>query len=58
MTYEPFIREERGRLCGDQTELREALRLFTVIGATGHARRLGAELEESPIGPQASQSSE
>jgi class 3 adenylate cyclase/tetratricopeptide (TPR) repeat protein len=58
LTYEPFIREERSRLCGDQTELREALRLFTVIGATGHARRLGAELDESPIGPQASQSSE
>jgi tetratricopeptide (TPR) repeat protein len=44
LTYEPFIREERSRVHGDETELREALRLFTVIGATGHARRLEAQL--------------
>lgn len=49
LTYEPFIREERGRVHGDETELREALRLFTVIGATGHARRLEAELSGSPL---------
>jgi adenylate cyclase len=40
LTYEPFIREELGRLRHDPTELREALRLYTAIGATGHARRL------------------
>lgn len=45
LTYEPFIRHERGRVRADETELREALRLFTAIGATGHARRLKAELE-------------
>ena len=40
LAYEPFIREEAARLRGDQAELREALRLFTAIGASGHARRL------------------
>ncbi|HVE45851.1 MAG TPA: adenylate/guanylate cyclase domain-containing protein [Acidimicrobiales bacterium] len=55
LTYEPFIREERGRVRGDEPELREALRLFTVIEATGHARRLKAELDGSPLGPRASQ---
>ena len=44
LSYEPFIREELARVRGDDAELREALRLFTAIGATGHARRLGAEL--------------
>jgi hypothetical protein len=45
MTYEPFIREEFGRLRADPAELREALRLYSAIGATGHARRLRAELD-------------
>jgi class 3 adenylate cyclase/tetratricopeptide (TPR) repeat protein len=44
LTYEPFIREEMGRLHGEGRELREALRLYTAIGATGHARRLAVEL--------------
>jgi tetratricopeptide (TPR) repeat protein len=44
LTYEPFIREEIGRLRGDGAELREALRLYAAIGATGHARRLAVEL--------------
>jgi hypothetical protein len=44
LTYEPFIREELGRLHADESELREAARLYTAIGATGHARRLEAEL--------------
>jgi hypothetical protein len=44
LTYEPFIHEELGRLQGDEGELREALRLYSAIGATGHARRLGSEL--------------
>lgn len=44
LTYEPFIREEMGRLHGDGEQLREALRLYTAIGAAGHARRLAAEL--------------
>lgn len=43
LTYEPFIREELARVRGDDAEFREALRLFTAIGATGHARRLEAE---------------
>jgi hypothetical protein len=47
LTYEPFIREELGRLRADERELREAARLYEFIGATGHARRLGAELAGS-----------
>jgi hypothetical protein len=47
LTYEPFIREALGRLRGDEREVREALRLYTIIDATGHARRLGAELAGS-----------
>jgi hypothetical protein len=43
-TYEPFIHEELGRLRTDENELREALRLYSAIGATGHARRLEVEL--------------
>jgi class 3 adenylate cyclase/tetratricopeptide (TPR) repeat protein len=44
LVYEPSIREELGRLGGEEAELREALRLYEAIGATGHARRLEAEL--------------
>jgi adenylate cyclase len=47
LTYEPFIREERSRLHHDDGELQEALRLYAAIGATGHVRRLKAELAES-----------
>jgi adenylate cyclase len=47
LTYEPFIREELGRLHADEGELREAVRLYTAIGATGHARRLELELAGS-----------
>jgi class 3 adenylate cyclase/tetratricopeptide (TPR) repeat protein len=47
LTYEPFIREERSRIRPAETELHEALRLFTAVGATGHARRLQAELDAS-----------
>ncbi len=47
LTYEPFIREELGHLHGDDELLREALRLYDAIGATGHARRLAAELSPS-----------
>jgi len=50
-TYEPFIREELGRLKADGDELREALRLFTAIGAAGQARRLETELAASPPRP-------
>jgi class 3 adenylate cyclase/tetratricopeptide (TPR) repeat protein len=46
LTYEPFLREELARLRGDEGELREALRLYGEIGATGHTRRLEAELGE------------
>jgi hypothetical protein len=49
--YEPFILEEQARLAqleGDPAafdrKLREAHRLFTEIGATGHAQRLAKEL--------------
>jgi hypothetical protein len=55
LTYEPFIREEMGRLHADQAELRAALRLYTSIGATGHARRLEAEL--AGCGPTSTKSS-
>jgi hypothetical protein len=56
LTYEPFIHEEMGRLHGDEGELREALRLFTAIGATGHAGRLREELAGSTAGrPSAGQ---
>jgi adenylate cyclase len=44
LTYVPFIREELARLHDDDKELSEALRLYRRIGATGHARRLEAEL--------------
>jgi hypothetical protein len=55
LTHEPFIREELGRLHADESELREAVRLYTAIGATGHARRLVAELGSSvPPAPAAS----
>ncbi len=47
LTYEPFIREELGRLRGDESELREAVRLYAAIGAPGHARRLSTELAGS-----------
>jgi tetratricopeptide (TPR) repeat protein len=50
--YLPFLCEERGRLAqqlGNAEEadrqLREAHRLFTEIGATGHAERLAQELD-------------
>jgi tetratricopeptide (TPR) repeat protein len=48
LTYEPFIREELGRLRADAAELREALRLYSAIGAVGHAQRLDAELVGRP----------
>jgi tetratricopeptide (TPR) repeat protein len=44
VTYEPFIREELARLQPDEKALIEALRLYRQIGATGHTRRLEAEL--------------
>jgi tetratricopeptide (TPR) repeat protein len=47
LSYEPFIREEIGQLRGDRAELHEALRLYSAIGATGHAARLAAELASS-----------
>jgi len=47
-TYAPFLHEERARLTGDTDALRTALGLFTAVGATGHARRLEAELGVSP----------
>jgi hypothetical protein len=50
-SFEPFICEERARLArlsGDPTAfqraLREARRLYTEMGATGHAQRLAEEL--------------
>jgi len=51
--YEPFIRvelAELARLTGDEEaarrELREAHRLFTEMGAAGHAARLAPKLQE------------
>jgi tetratricopeptide (TPR) repeat protein len=43
-TYEPFIREELGRLRQDGSMLGQARSGFEAIGATGHARRLTMEL--------------
>ncbi len=50
-SFEPFVHEERSRLAavvGDTSaakrELAEARRLFTEMGATGHAERLAREL--------------
>jgi class 3 adenylate cyclase/tetratricopeptide (TPR) repeat protein len=50
-SYRPFVYEERAelaRLLGDgmahNREIREAHRLFTEMGATGHAERLAKEL--------------
>jgi hypothetical protein len=48
-TYEPFIREELGRVHNDDKELAEALRLYRQVGATGHARRLEAELSTGTV---------
>ena len=49
--FEPLVRVERAELArrigdtsGRGTELREAHRMFTEIGATGHAERLAGEL--------------
>jgi ATP/maltotriose-dependent transcriptional regulator MalT len=54
-SFDPFIRVERARLArlsGDeatsQRELREAHRLYTEMGATGHAERLAEELSAGP----------
>jgi len=43
VTYGAFLVEERARLLDDHDGLREALRRYQQIGATGHARRLEAE---------------
>ncbi len=50
-SFEPFIHEQRARLkraAGDEPgarrELREAHRLYTEMGATGHAERVEREL--------------
>ena len=37
-----------GDSAGRERELREAHRLFTEMGATGHARRVAAQLESLP----------
>jgi adenylate cyclase len=44
VAYGPFLHEELGRLHNDDQRLREALRLYRQIGATGHASRLEGEL--------------
>jgi adenylate cyclase len=44
ISYEPFIKEELGRVHQDEPLLLDALRLYRQIGATGHARRLENEL--------------
>ena len=42
--FEPFVREALARLRGDSGALAEVQKLFASIGASGHARRLQAEL--------------
>ncbi len=56
ISRKPFIHEERAnlaRLTGDEAthdrELREAHRLFTEMGATGHAERLAKELKKAQV---------
>jgi adenylate cyclase len=58
--YEPFAVEQRARLTrllssddAFEHHLREAHRLYTEIGATGHAERLARELglDSAPVGP-------
>jgi class 3 adenylate cyclase/tetratricopeptide (TPR) repeat protein len=44
--YDPLIHEELGRDAHDPGEFEEAVRLYTAIGAVGHAQRLQAELEK------------
>jgi len=55
-SQEPFVHEvlaELAQLLGDETthdrELREAHRLFTEMGAAGHAERLAKELKKSKV---------
>ncbi len=57
--YTPFIHVERAalaRLLGDeaayQRELREAHRLFTAMGATGHAERISRQLSAVSTQPE------
>jgi hypothetical protein len=45
LTYEPFIREELARLGDRPAGLRQAVQLYSAIGASGHARRLHNELD-------------
>ncbi len=42
--YAPLLREERARLRDDRARLVELIDVYASIGATGHARRLQAEL--------------
>ena len=44
VSHVPFIQEELGRLLDDDARLRDAARLYAAMGASGHARRLEAEL--------------
>jgi tetratricopeptide (TPR) repeat protein len=57
LSYRPFLHEEQAELSrvhGDEAkrehELREAHRLYTEMGATGHAERLAKELRQVAAG--------
>jgi tetratricopeptide (TPR) repeat protein len=51
--FEPFVREELARLDGDADALAAVLALYSASGATGHVRRLSAELAAAAEPPVA-----
>ncbi len=50
LTYAAFLAEERARLDQDPVALKACADGYDAIGATGHARRLHAELASEPAG--------
>ena len=46
VAYQPFCHEQLARLEGGRDALAGVLRRFMAVGATGHARRIEAELAE------------
>lgn len=47
LTYAVFLEEEQARLLGDGNRLATVVQRYRDIGATGHARRVEAELAEA-----------
>ena len=44
--YEVLISEQLGRLCGEESTLRDVVLRYRAMGATGRARGLESELQE------------